>query len=181
MPLGRRKKRKRIVHPDRTLAAIQQFAKISLAMPAFRVRRGLEAVILDPPVPRIESLDSIRTSVSALAEPICDKKPLTRGGAFDHGPWFQFSQAFHGGSLAQSPGGEPPRTPPYPGDQNGAAAQVWINEKPDFSLVRIVRLSYADGRTISNMLPRISAPFACWTIPPRHNPPGCHGNSIPAP
>ena len=114
MPPGRRKQRKGIVHPNRTLAAIQQFAKISLAMPAFRVRGGLEAVILDPPVPRIESLDSIRTSVPTLAEPICDTKPVPCGGAFDHGPGFQFSHAFHGGSLARSPGGKPPPTPHYP-------------------------------------------------------------------
>ena len=53
-----RKERKGIVQPNRTLTTIQQFAKISFAMPTFGVGDGFQAVVLDPPVPRIESLDS---------------------------------------------------------------------------------------------------------------------------
>ena len=146
VPPGRRKQRKGIVHPNRTLTAIQNFAKISLSMPAFGVRGGLEAVILDPPVPRIESLNSVGASVPTFAEPICDKKPFSCGGAHDHGPSFQFSHAFHGGRLAQSLGGRPPRTLHHPCDKNRAAAQDWINRTPDFSLVRIVTLSYDELR-----------------------------------
>ena len=155
MPPGRRKQRKGIVHPNRSLAAIQQFAKISLAMPAFRVGGGLEAVILDPPVPRIESLDSIGTSVSALAEPICDKKPVPGGGAFDHGSRFQSSHALHGGSLALFDW----RRVVADANRSEVITTAWrpnLDEKtPDSCLVRIVTQSYADRRTISNMLSRI--------------------------
>ena len=93
---GRWKERKGIVHSNRTIATIKQLAKISFAMPAFGVGGRLEAVILNSPVPGIESLDSISATVSTLAEGVCDKIPSARDGALDHGADFQFPGALHG-------------------------------------------------------------------------------------
>ena len=97
MPLARRKERKRVVHPHRTLASIQKFAKISLAMPALRVSGRLQAIVPDAPVQRVKSLDSIRAAISALPEGSCDKIPSPGGWALHHSPELQFSHAFHGG------------------------------------------------------------------------------------
>src|SRR5262249_38333336 len=116
MPLRRRKERKRVEHANRAFAAIEQFAEIRFAMPAFWVGRGLEAVILDPSVPRVESLDSIGSPKPTFAESFGDPKPSAGGRAFDNGPSRQFSHAVHVGSLTKSPAGWPPRTSHDPRD-----------------------------------------------------------------
>ena len=61
------------------------------------------------------------------------------------------------GAWRDSPRGKPPAdTTLSPVIGTKRLAPVCFDKKPDCSVVRIVKLSYADWRAISNMLPRIS-------------------------